>query len=63
MCQLKLRLHSASIWRYIFIIKEEEMPMKKIWITWLALSLLTFFCGTALAEEKVVQFTMPGCAA
>ncbi|MDI6741469.1 MAG: hypothetical protein QMD11_01925 [Smithella sp.] len=43
--------------------KDVEMPMKKIFIAMLALSLLTFFHGTALAEEKVVQFTMPGCAA
>jgi len=37
--------------------------MKKIFITLLTLSVLASVQGVALAEEKVVQYTMPGCAA
>jgi len=37
--------------------------MKKILSVFLTLSLLTAFGGVALAGEKIVQLTVPGCSA
>jgi hypothetical protein len=37
--------------------------MKKIFSIFLALILLTVSCGVALAGEKIVQLTVPGCSA
>ena len=37
--------------------------MKKILSVFLALIFLAAFWGVALAEEKIVQLTVPGCSA
>jgi len=37
--------------------------MKKILSVFLTIILLTVFGGVALAGEKIVQLTVPGCAA
>lgn len=40
-----------------------ELMMKKIFSVFLALIILAAFGGVAGAEERVVQLTVPGCAA
>lgn len=37
--------------------------MRKTFIIFLSLTLLAFWGGIAAAEEKIVQLTVPGCAA
>ena len=37
--------------------------MKKTFITFLILTMLAAFWSVALAEERIVQLTVPGCAA
>jgi hypothetical protein len=37
--------------------------MKKVLSVFLAIVFLSVFIGVAVAEERIVQLTMPGCAA
>ena len=37
--------------------------MRKTFITFLILTMLAVFVGAALSEERMVQLTVPGCAA
>jgi hypothetical protein len=40
-----------------------ELMMKKTFSAFLILIMLAAFCSAAIAEERIVQLTMPGCAA
>jgi hypothetical protein len=42
---------------------EKETGMKRMFIAFMVLAFLAAFGSAAFAEEKVVQLTMPGCAA
>ena len=37
--------------------------MKKTFFTFIILTILTAFLSVAAAEERIVQLTVPGCAA
>jgi hypothetical protein len=37
--------------------------MKKTFFTFIILTMLVAFCSMVLAEERVVQLTVPGCSA
>lgn len=43
--------------------KKIRLNMKKILSVFLTFILLAAFCGVALAEEKIVQLTVPNCTA
>jgi hypothetical protein len=40
-----------------------ERMMRRTFLIFLILTLLAFFGSIAVAEEKVVQLTVPGCSA